>query len=225
LCEVNDEPITSTGFAGSVSSQIGHLRQLLTTSTSGPFHDAATGKIPLVVAAFDASDISKVLRLKAANPSLRLVLLGATGSWEVANDIAKAKVPVLLLPFRCVPAIWEMRSCRVPSVSPTTFEILKKAGVDVLISVASDDQVRSLLWEAGWAFADGDLGIVSVGDALGSVTWNVAKAFGLSESGAGRILVGKRANIVGLNGGPFGYEYTVQVLADGAEVTTRPIHD
>ncbi|KAJ3414543.1 hypothetical protein HDV05_006457 [Chytridiales sp. JEL 0842] len=208
--------MSKEAWAGSVSTQIARLRELLSASEpQGPFRDIAAGKLPLLVGAFDASDISKVLRLKAQFPTVKFILAGATGAWQVAEDIAKAKVPVLLLPHRCVPSIWEMRTCRTPSVRPTAFEILKKAGVDVMISVQTDDQIRSLLWEAAWAHGDSTTGVVSVGDALGSVSWTIAKSFGLEETGAGRIAVGTKANFVGLNGGPFGFEYKIQVLADG----------
>ncbi|KAI8622460.1 hypothetical protein BC830DRAFT_1089218 [Chytriomyces sp. MP71] len=213
------------GYAGSVSAQLGKLRSLLTEGKAD-FTDVVSGKLPLVVTAHDPNDISKVLTLvAAAAPKARLVISGATGAWVVATELAAANVPVLLLPARCKPDSWEKRWCKAyGDGGPSAFELLKNAGVKVALSVSEPDQVRSLLFEAGWGTVGDSTGggKVNVMDAVGAVTWRVADAFGL-EDGLGRIVVGKRANFVGLDGGPVGFGYHIQILGDGAYVTTKPL--
>ncbi|KAI8617982.1 hypothetical protein BC830DRAFT_1110984 [Chytriomyces sp. MP71] len=216
-------------FSGTVSTQIGRLRSLLSTpSPNSPFVDVVNGTMPLAVTAHDPNDISKLLSLKNAFPKLRLVLMGGTGAWTVADEIAKADVPLVLTPIRCQANSWETRWCKYAgNPGPSSFEVLKQAGVRVSFSFESISHSRLLLWEAGWATL-GDstavgVGKVDVRDAVGGVTWRVADAFGLE--GIGRIGVGKKASFLGLDGGPIGFEYSFQILADGDFVSTLPQQD
>ncbi|KAJ3206807.1 hypothetical protein HDU67_007940 [Dinochytrium kinnereticum] len=205
----------------SVSSQVATLRKLITTSTSGPFHEAFTGKIPLVVGVHDPNDISKILAIKREMaPDLRLIISGASGSWVVAKELAELNIPVLLTPPRCVPMFWETRWCRVPSTHPSTADLLVGAGVKILLSQPESGIRGNLLWEAGWILADTVDGVVTENDAIGSVTWNVAKAFGVE--GAGTIAEGRRASFVGLNGGPLGFGKKIQIIGDGVDVVVKP---
>ncbi|KAI8851355.1 hypothetical protein BC829DRAFT_387232, partial [Chytridium lagenaria] len=207
-------PLTS-----SISSQISKLRTLLTTSTTGPFREAFLGKLPLVVTAHDPNDISKVLSIKKdLAPELRLIIAGGAGAWAVASEIASLNVPVLLNPPRAVPLFWEARWSRVPGSEPSAVDILVEAGVKVLITQPGTGIKRNLIWEAGWIYADSK-GKVSENDAVGSVTWNVAKAFGVD---AGVVREGKRASFVGLNGGPLGFGKTIQIIGDGGDVVLKP---
>ncbi|KAJ3013183.1 UNVERIFIED_CONTAM: hypothetical protein HDU68_000830 [Siphonaria sp. JEL0065] len=216
-------------FAKSISSQLAHLRSLLTSpKPDTPFADVVAGKIPVVVTVHDPSDISKLLVLvSTAAPKARLVLAGASGAWAVADEIARANVPVLLLPPRCQQESWEQRWCKpYGNGGPSVYETLKSAGVKVAFTVREPDQVRSLLFEAGWGtVGDGSNGkLVDTTDAVGVVTWRVADALGLGDD-FGRVLVGKRACFVGLDGGPVGFGYKIQILGDGPYVTTQPVQD
>ncbi|ORY41101.1 hypothetical protein BCR33DRAFT_787314 [Rhizoclosmatium globosum] len=172
------------------------------STANSPFTQVVAGTLPLVVTVHDPNDISKLLALASPYlPTLKLVIAGATGAWAVADEIGKLKVPVLLQPPRCQAYAWEQRWC-IPTGQggPTAVEILKTAGVPVLFVV-----------EAGWVTsADATSGKVDVWDAVGSVTWRVADAFGIGGGGLGRILVGQRAGFVAFNGGPVGFGYSVQ---------------
>ncbi|KAI8829693.1 hypothetical protein BJ741DRAFT_622048 [Chytriomyces cf. hyalinus JEL632] len=215
-------------FAQSISTQFGRLRSLLgSPPESSPFVNVVNGNLPLVVTLHDPSDITKLVYLvKETAPKSRLVIRGGSGAWVVADLLAQFKIPIVLSPSRCKPFSWEKQWCRsVDHQGPTSYEILKRAGVDVAISNDQTDASRSLLFEAGWATVASSTsgGKVDIADAIGSVTWKVADAFGLEpSSGVGRIAVGNRAMIVGLDGGPIGFGYHVQILADGEFVTTNP---
>ncbi|KAJ3143101.1 hypothetical protein HK100_010684 [Physocladia obscura] len=220
-------------YANSISSQFAHIRKLLTSQDSpdSPFAKVVAGKLALVASVNDPNDISKLLALILSTaPKARLIVATNSGAVNVANELAKAGVPVLLQPPRCQQKSWEERWCRPYGVSgKSTYELLKSAGVKVLISISEPDQIRSLLFEAGWGtVGDSDVGggsgvNVNAIDAVGVVTWNVADAFGLE--GVGRIEVGKKATFVGLDGGPVGFGYKIQILADNDEVTTHPIQN
>ncbi|KAJ3123381.1 hypothetical protein HK100_011628 [Physocladia obscura] len=221
-------------YSNSISSQFGHLRKLLESpKPDSPFNDVVSGKLPLVATVHDPNDISKLLQLLATTaPKVKLVISGATGAWVVADEIAQANATVHLLPPRCQQDSWEKRWCRtIGRGEPTTYEILKAAGVKVsinIISVAGTNEVRSLLFEAGWmtvgdhSYSSGI--VVEDQDAVAAVTWNIADAFGLQD-GTGKILLGKRASFVGLDGGPVGFGYNIQILCDAEKVTTLPIQE
>ncbi|KAJ3117548.1 hypothetical protein HDU96_006309 [Phlyctochytrium bullatum] len=219
----------------SIASQITFLRDLLTNTTAGtPAHQIATGKVPLVVEAEDPNDIAKVLGLKRTLvPDLKLVVAGASGAWDVAASLAELSVPVLLTPARCVPITWETRWCKVPSTHPSAAALLAAAGVKVLLSQSGSALERNLLWEAGWALqdalaAEGEVRTPGFGEneAIGAITWNVAKAFGI-DNVAGTVLVGRRASFLGINSAdsPFGFGRSIQIIADGGDVTVRPEQD
>ncbi|KAJ3278831.1 hypothetical protein HDU79_001165, partial [Rhizoclosmatium sp. JEL0117] len=219
------------GYAKSIASQFAHLRKLLSTtpaSPDSPFTDVLAGKIPLVVTTHDPNDISKLITLVSTTaPKVRLVVYGATGAYLVADELAKAGVPVILQTPRCQQRSWELHWCKpYGTTRPSVYEILKGAGVKVAFTASTwPDQVRSLLFEAGWGTVGEGIGDgkVDAEDAVGVVTWRLADAFGLEETGLGRVLVGKRASFIGLDGGPVGFGYKIQVVGDGAFVTTQPI--
>ncbi|KAJ3117413.1 hypothetical protein HDU96_006794 [Phlyctochytrium bullatum] len=209
----------------SVSGQIALLRKLLATAAPGtPFHDAKTGKLPLVITAHEPNDIAKLLALKRSeHPDLRLILAGGAGAWVVAKELAQLSVPVLLNPHRCAPMFWEARWCRPAGSRPSTADLLAAEGVKVLLTQPEAGIKGNLIWEAGWMHADSE-GAVTEEVAVGSVTWGVAKAFGLEESGVVR--VGKRANLLGINSvGPLGFGKRIQVIGDGVHAIVRPEQD
>ncbi|KAJ3064162.1 hypothetical protein HDU98_000128 [Podochytrium sp. JEL0797] len=215
-----------SGYANSIASQLSHLRGLLTTPpANSPFTDVVAGKTPLVVTAHEPNDISKLVSLvTGVAPKARLVVAGGSGAWVVADELAAAGVGVLLQGPRCQASSWEMRWCKAyGSGEASSFEILKGAGVKVGFGGVEPDQVRGLLFEAGWGTVGEGRGRGEVMDAVGVVTWRVAELFGLEDGG--RMVVGKRGGFVGLDGGPSGFGVKVQVWGDGEFVTTLPQQD
>src|SRR5262245_52635980 len=64
------------------------------------------GRMPLLVKVHRASDIRGILQL-AREEHLRIILTGAEEGWMVANELAKARVPVLLAPQANLPDRFE----------------------------------------------------------------------------------------------------------------------
>jgi hypothetical protein len=58
-----------------------------------------SGRMPLIVGAHRAADIREVLKL-ARDYRLKVVLAGAEEGWMVADEIARARVPVMLTPLQ-----------------------------------------------------------------------------------------------------------------------------
>jgi hypothetical protein len=90
---------------------------------------------------------------------INLVIIGGIESYLLAEEIAHAKVPVILVPWRCQPDTWEWRHCLPgpPISEKTSFQILIEHGVNGALGAWDDGLVTALYWEAGWAAKGTDL--------------------------------------------------------------------
>ncbi|OZA94416.1 MAG: amidohydrolase [Erythrobacter sp. 34-65-8] len=80
---------------------------LLTRADAEALAPVVTGAQPLYVHVERAADIRAVLSLPRRYPKLKLVLLGVSEGWIVADDIAAAGVPVIADPLDNLPASFE----------------------------------------------------------------------------------------------------------------------
>jgi imidazolonepropionase-like amidohydrolase len=159
------------------------------------------GRMPLVVHVERASDIVTVLGLRRSYPALQLILIGAREGWQVADQIAAARVPVITLSLFNLPDSFE-------TIASTRSNIgrLQAAGVIVGLGIFGGDsgaQARNLPYFAGNAVAQasvpGGVGLTR-GEALATITRNPAKIFGLADLGT--LEVGKRGDVVVWDGDP-----------------------
>ncbi len=174
--------------------------------------DLIDGKIPLVVGVERASDIVALLRL-ARKQDIRLVIAGGAEAWMVAEQLAKAKVPVILDPMDNIPGSFESLGQRANNSA-----LLHKAGVEVIFTgpgFQSSHNAFLVRQAAGNAVANG----MPYEAALKAFTQNPARIFGVA-SDYGRIAPGMNAELVVWDGDPL--EVTtepVQVIIDGKAVT------
>lgn len=149
--------------------------------------------IPLVLEAHRASDILAVAELAKAR-ALRVVIVGATQGWQVADALAEAKIPVIVHPTTNLPASFDTIGARLDNAA-----MLHAAGVRVGIAVLGEaHNVRNVTQEAGVAIANGLPREV----ALQGVTHTIAAAYGM-EADYGTVEVGKVANVVIWPADPF----------------------
>lgn len=150
------------------------------------------GKIPLVVRVERASDILNVLAFAKAQ-GIKVILVGASEGWKVADAIAAAKAPVILNATANLPENFEMLGARLDNAA-----LLAKAGVKVIItgSDGASTRARETRYNAGNAAAHG----LSYDEAIRAITSNPAEAFGLSDLGS--VEAGKIADIVIWSGDP-----------------------
>ncbi len=147
-------------------------------------------KIPLVVRVDRKSDIAAVLRL-AKEFKIRVVLQGATEAWMLADQLATAKVAVILNPKENLPRSFDQT--RVVDDAATR---LAKAGVQVIISPYGDaSSARTLRQLAGLAVAHG----LPWTTALAAITSAPAEVFGVKR---GTLKVGAIADLVIWSGDP-----------------------
>ena len=159
------------------------------------------GRVPAVVHAERASDISAVLALRAEFPRLRLILIGAREGWMVADKIAAARVPVVTLSLFDLPDSFETLASTRSNVGR-----LVAAGVTVGFGIFGGDsgsQPRNLPYFAGNAVAQaavpGGVGLTR-GQALAAITRAPAQIFGLADLGT--LEAGKRGDVVVWDGDP-----------------------
>jgi len=158
------------------------------------------GTLPLFVIANRRSDIENALRL-ASEFTLRLVIWGGVEAWQVAPELARARVPVVLEPLADVPQ-FDALSARLDNAT-----LLRAAGVTVVAAQRDGAQFRDLRQAAGNEVRNG----MSWTDALRSVTLSPAEAAGIDGT-YGSLEPGKTANVVVWSGDPLEFSSRVQHL-------------
>ena len=173
-----------------------------------------SGQKPLIVAADRASDILAILKLKQRF-NVNLVLVGAADAVLISDQIAKAKVPVIVDAMRNLPESFDSLHNDLSNAGK-----LHAAGVKVILSNMGDSHnVYNLRYSAGNAVANG----MDYNAAMAALTVNVADTFNIDS---GSIMVGKPADIVIWNGDPFEFSsHVVKMYIDGKEQSTQSRHD
>lgn len=160
------------------------------------------GRTPLLVHVSRASDILQVIGLKREFPRLKLILVGAEEGWLVADEIARAGVPVLVSALMDLPQSFEMLAA-----TQSNFGRLRQAGVKVAlaeIALGGDTQPQNAKQSAGNLVAllklPGAAG-VDWDHALAAVTSGPAEAIGMGKD-FGSLRPGRRADVVIWDGDP-----------------------
>lgn len=172
------------------------------------------GKKPLLAYADRATDLLALLALKKKY-GLDLVLVGASDAVLVADEIAAAKVPVILSAIDNLPSSFDSLHA-----SLTNMATLVKAGVNVILAPNGESHnINQLRFDAGIAVANG----LPRADAFSAITANVADVFKLNS---GRIAVGKNADLVLWSADPFELSTKVDIMwINGEQVSTQSRQD
>jgi hypothetical protein len=168
------------------------------------------GEIPLLVGANRASDIEALLRV-GRELGLRLVISGASEGWMVADQLAQAKVPVLIDPLTYGPSSFDELHAR-----PDNAALLARAAEPLIVAAESSHNARTLRQLAGNAVREG----LPHADAVRALTETPARVFGLPDRG--RLAVGAMADLVLWTGDPLELSsFAERVWIDGVEVDLR----
>ncbi|MFL6760290.1 amidohydrolase family protein [Sphingomonas sp.] len=189
---------------------------LLTRFDAAALVPVLQGRQYLLVHVERASDILQVLDLKREFPALKIVLVGASEGWLVADRIASARVPVIASAVNDLPASFEQVAATQSNVGR-----MRAKGVNVSIGMIGDNDTRNLFMERQYAGnlvglqkIPGATG-VSWGEALAMITSRAAGAIGMGGE-IGSLAPGRRADVVIWSGDPLeGTSAAEQVFIDG----------
>jgi imidazolonepropionase-like amidohydrolase len=175
---------------------------LLTRFDAAALVPVLQGRQFLLVHVERASDILQIIGLKREFPSLKLVLVGASEGWTVADRIAAAGIPVIASAVNDLPSSFEQLAATQSNVGR-----MIAAGVRVAIGTIDDNDTRNLFAERQYAGnlvalrnVPGATG-VSWGEALAMITSRPAEAIGLGGQ-IGSLLPGRRGDVVIWSGDP-----------------------
>ena len=177
---------------------------LLTRFDAAALVPVLQGRQYLLVHVERASDILQVLALKREFPSLKIVLVGASEGWTVADRIAQVRHPGHRVGGQ---RSARRRSSRSPRPSRTSAGCAR-AGVKVSIGMIDDNDTRNLFMGAPICRQSrrrlqrvpGATG-VSWGEALAMITSRPAEAIGMGGE-IGSLAPGRRADVVIWSGDP-----------------------
>jgi imidazolonepropionase-like amidohydrolase len=191
---------------------------LLTRFDAAALVPVLQGRQLLLVHVERASDILQVLGLKREFPNLRLVLVGATEGWTVADRIKAANVPVIANALNDLPSTFEQLAATQSNVAR-----LKQAGVRVSLGQINNEEGHQLRWSTQYAGNLVAIGKVpghsglTWGEALQTITSAPAEALGLGGE-LGSLRPGRRGDVVVWDGDPLeNGSSPVLVLIDGVQ--------
>jgi len=170
------------------------------------------GERALLIEANASKDILAALKWVKERKINKVVLTGVSEGWRVADQIAKAKIPVITggvleLPTR--------ESDRYDQAYANAGQ-MSKAGVKVAIRSAEmgNQNYRNLPYHAGFAVAYG----MDKTDALKAITIVPAEIFGVADK-LGSIEVGKSGTLFVCDGDPFETKTQIkQVFIEGWQI-------
>jgi imidazolonepropionase-like amidohydrolase len=191
---------------------------LLTRFDAAALVPVLSGRQLLLVHVERASDILQVLGLRREFPNLRMVLVGVTEGWTVAEQIRASGVPVIANALVDLPASFEQLAA-----TQSNFGRMRAAGINVAMGTINEDEtrmVRVTRQNAGNLVAltkvPGASGL-SWGEALAAITSRPAEVLGLGGE-LGSLRAGRRADVVVWDGDPLDTMSIPQlVLIDGIQ--------
>ncbi|TXE11387.1 amidohydrolase family protein [Algoriphagus aquimarinus] len=154
---------------------------------------ATTGELPLLIEVNAASDIQAAIKWVEGKDA-KVIFSGVSEGWRVADEIAKAGIPVVTGPIQALPT----RDSDRYDTPYANAGKMAKAGVKVAIRTDGQENVRNLPFFAAFAAAYG----MGKEEAWKAVTINTAEIFGVADK-YGSVEAGKVANLIVADGDPF----------------------
>ncbi len=167
------------------------------------------GERALLIEVNAEKDIQSALKWVKEKKISKVILTGVADGWRVANEIAKAKIPVIAGGVLELPT----RDYDKYDQAYANPGLMLKAGVKVIIrsNETSNQNYRNLPYHAGFAVAYG----MDKMEALKAITIVPAEIFGVADK-LGSIEVGKTANLFVCDGDPFETKTQIKnVFIDG----------
>lgn len=170
------------------------------------------GTATLLVEVNGAKEIQSAIKWVKDRKIKKVIFTGVAEGWRVADEIAKANIPVIAGPVLELPT----REYDRYDKAYANPGLMKKAGVKVALKTDDNGNLnyRNLPYHAGYAAAYG----MGREDALKAITIVPAEMFGVADK-LGSIEVGKSATLFISNGDPFETKTDIiQVFIDGWQI-------
>lgn len=191
--------------------------QLLRAEDAKALLPVLSGETRLLVHVEAANDILRIMELRKDFPAMKLVLVGASEGWRVANEIAAAGVPVIASALNDLPASFEQLAATQSNIGR-----MKNAGVKVAIGMIDDRDSHQLRYSAQYAGNLVSLSQVpraaglSWNDAFAAITSGPADIMGVGDR-LGSLKSGRAADVVIWDGDPLELSSAaIAVYIDGA---------
>ncbi len=176
---------------------------------------AINKKMKVVINCNSKADILSAIKWIKKN-DIDAVLAGVREGYMIADSIAASGIPVITGPILDMPS----RASEAYDSAYKNAGVMQKAGVLVAIQTRENENVRNLLYNAGFAAAYG----MGTEGAVEAITINPAKIFGVDEM-YGSIEEGKVANLFICDGDPFETKTTIeQVFIGGWKIPMESRH-
>lgn len=152
------------------------------------------GERTLMIEVNASKDIQAAMKWVAEKKIKKVILSGVAEGWRVADEIAKAKIPVITGPIQALPTRDYDRYDRAYANAG----MMQKAGVTVAIKAGDRNMnYRNLPYHAGFAAAYG----MGREEAIKAITIVPAQIFGVADK-LGSIETGKSATLFVCDGDP-----------------------
>lgn len=192
--------------------------ELLKAEDARALQAVLRGEQRLLVRVEAANDILRVLELRRDYPAIKLVLVGVSEGWRVADRIAAAGVPVIASALNDLPATFEYLGATQSNIGR-----MKDAGVKVAIGMIDDRDSHQLRYSTQYAGnlvslekLPGATGL-SWDEAFAAISSGPADAIGVGER-LGSLKPGRAGDVVIWDGDPLELSSTpVAVYIDGVE--------
>jgi imidazolonepropionase-like amidohydrolase len=172
-------------------------------------------EFPLLIQVDAASDIQNAIKW-VQGKDIKVIFSGVSEGWRVADELAKAGIPVITGPVQELPS---RQSDRYDTPYANAGK-MAKAGVKVALRTDEEENVRNLPFHAGFAAAYG----LGKEEAWKAVTINTAEIFGIQDQ-YGSVETGKRANLIVSTGDPFETKTQIMhVFIDGYRIPLSNRH-
>ena len=175
---------------------------LLTRFDAAALVPVLQGRQYLLVHVEQANDILQAIALKRDFPALKLVLVGVTEGWTVADRIAASDIPVIASAVNDLPASFEQLAATQSNIGR-----MRAAGVKVAIGMIDDNDSRYLFNQRQYAAnlvaltkVPGATG-VRWGEALAMITSKPAEVIGMGDK-LGSLGRGRQGDVVIWSGDP-----------------------
>lgn len=176
---------------------------------------AVSGELPLLIVVDAASDIQNAIKW-VEGKDIKVIFSGVAEGWRVADEIAKAGIPVITGPVQELPT---RQSDRYDTPYANAGK-MAKAGVKVALRTDEEENVRNLPFHAAFAAAYG----LGKEEALKAITINPAEIFGIADQ-YGSVEAGKRANLIVSTGDPLETNSQIHhVFIDGYRIPMSNRH-